>query len=241
MIDYLTVVYKNYSLLDLQVKNFKNRLNKKEYRLIVVDNTPDEFKKPYEFDREVIDKFILKESVPTFDGISHGGALDFGLQYCSSDVISIIDSDFFILNNNIHNYVYDKLETGFKAVGCEYNDGRDTANWVNKNPASFENIPCCFGAYYTAEVAKAASWTISPEELSSNMATGFVEVGFKIRQFILNNKIKTLNWKTNSGRPCFFKNEYNKMMGVHYVAGSHSRNSNESLNEIKNIIEKTYE
>ena len=47
MIDYLTVVYKNYDLLYLQLDNFKKKFSDEEYRLIVVDNTPDSEKKPY--------------------------------------------------------------------------------------------------------------------------------------------------------------------------------------------------
>ena len=94
MIDYLTVVYKNYDLLNLQLDNFKKRFSDSDYRLIVVDNTPDKEKKIIERSNE-IDLIVELESVPTFDGISHGGALDTGLQYCESDIVCIFDSDFF--------------------------------------------------------------------------------------------------------------------------------------------------
>ena len=45
MIDYVTVIYRNYDLLQLQVENFKKRFDKKHYNLIVVDNTPDSEKR----------------------------------------------------------------------------------------------------------------------------------------------------------------------------------------------------
>ena len=45
MIDYVIVIFGNYDLLDLQVENFKKRLPKKDYRLIVVDNTIDSQKR----------------------------------------------------------------------------------------------------------------------------------------------------------------------------------------------------
>ena len=104
MINYLIVIFGNYELLDLQVKNFKQRLPKKDYRLIVVDNTLNEHKKLYTPD-PIVDTFISLDSYPTHDGVSHGSAIDAGLYYIDSGIVSIIDSDFFILDNNIHEYV----------------------------------------------------------------------------------------------------------------------------------------
>jgi hypothetical protein len=241
-IDYVVVLYDNYYLLDLQVKNFRKRFNRDDYRLIVVDNTPDKRKSPDYANSflEHIDCYVTKESTEQFDGISHGSAIDFGLQYCESSIIGIIDSDFFPLNRDIHKYINNKFDDGYKAVGCEYNDGTpDTAAWVNLNPKNFENIPVCFGAYYSSDVAKAASWVITPDEVNQNRSTGFVEVGYRIRKHILDNSIKTTNWKTGQGRPCFFK-DGDTTMGVHYVAGSHRRNKYENLSEMYEIIEREY-
>jgi len=58
MIDYCLIIYKNYGLLNLQEKNFKKRFSKKDYRLIVIDNTPNLLKKDYKVDRSVVDEFI---------------------------------------------------------------------------------------------------------------------------------------------------------------------------------------
>jgi hypothetical protein len=70
MIDYIIVIYKNYDLLDLQVENFKHLFPNKDYRLIVVDNTPDSEKRISEASRDpIIDNFVLCESIPTFDGL----------------------------------------------------------------------------------------------------------------------------------------------------------------------------
>ena len=160
MIDYVIVIFGNYDLLDLQVENFKKRLPKKDYRLIVVDNTIDSQKRKIEPD-PFIDEFVLLSSQMTHDGVSHGRAIDEGLKYCTSDIVSIIDSDFFILNDNIHSYVYSKFKEGYKAVGCEYNDGKDTKSWVDINPDNFKDIPCCFGAYYDRELAISNSWIIT--------------------------------------------------------------------------------
>lgn len=239
MIDYVTVIYRNYDLLDLQVKNFRKRL--KDYNLIVVDNTPDNEKKIIHQD-DVPFRLVQLESKPTFDGVSHGRAIDYGLKFCTTGIVGIIDSDFFILNNSIHQYVFDRFEDGYKAVGCEYNDGKDTSFWVNKNPKLFENIPCCFGSYYDLDLARSKTWVITEEEVNQNRASGYVEVGCKIRKHIVENNIKTLNWKndaTNYGTG-FFRNEKNEVMGVHYVAGSHRRWNAQSKKELERIINEQY-
>jgi len=240
MINYLIVIFGNYDLLDLQIKNFKRRLPNKDYRLIVVDNTLNENKKTFEPD-PIIDIMVSIDSHPAHDGVSHGNAINIGLSYINSGIVSIIDSDFFLLDNNIHDYVREKFDQGYLAVGCEYNDGRDTKNWVNINPANFKNIPCCFGAYYNVNLAKSQSWIITAEEVNQNRSTGFVEVGYRIRKHILENKIKTYTWKTDAtdyGK-CFFR-DGERVMGMHYVAGSHRRWNMKSKEEIENIISSDY-
>lgn len=237
MIDYITVIYKNYDYLYLQLDNFKKRFKEGTYNLIVIDNTPDTEKQEVCLSDSF--KFYCKPSRPDFDGISHGSAIDFGLQFCSSDIVAIIDSDFFILNNDIENYILKKFNEGYKAVGTEYNDGKDTKYWVDKNPKNFENIPCCFGSFYDIELAKSQSWIITQQEVDANRSSGFVEVGYKIRKHILDNNIKTMSWKTeaNNYGNCFFKNEDGVMMGFHYVGGSHRRWTANTKQELKNIIE----
>ena len=243
MINYIVVIYKNYDLLDLQVENFKRLFPNKDYRLIVVDNTPDGEKRVTEACKDpIIDLFILCESVPTFDGLSHGKAINEGLKYVHSGIVGIIDSDYFILNKNIHDYVYKKFAQGYKAIGTEYNDGKDTKNWVSKKPEAFKNIPVCFGAYYDTEVAKSHSWVITEKELEEGRALGYVEVGYRIRKHIFENNILSENWKTDATDygNCYFKNSDGEMMGVHYVAGSHRRWNEASMTEIRDIISLDY-
>ena len=248
MIDYLTIVYKNYDLLDLQLDNFKKRFSDNSYRLIVVDNTPDSEKQKIERSDE-IDIIVELESIPTFDGISHGGAIDIGLQYCESDIVCIFDSDFFFLSSDLTSYALKKFEAGYVAVGAEWDDGLGTRPWVQRFPDKFENIPCAFGAFYDTKLAKSESWIITPGEVEKNKPEGFIEVGWRIRKNILENSRKTLSWKLSlisedknfSGYGnCFFENEDSEIVGVHYVAGSHVRwNSNTRL-EIENLLDGEY-
>jgi len=142
----------------------------------------------------------------------------------------------------IHNYIEEKFSDGYKAVGTEYNDGDGTNIITNRFIENFEDIPCCFGTFYDLDLARSESWIVSSEELSVNASNGFVEVGWRIRKKIIDYKIKTKNWKTNSTGygDCFFKNEDDDIMGFHYVGGSHRRWSPSSYQEIKNIIDGDY-
>jgi len=241
MIDYLTIVYKNYNLLDLQLDNFKKRFADKSYRLIVVDNTPDDEKQKIERSDE-IDVIVELESVPTFDGISHGGAIDVGLQYCKSDIVCIFDSDFFFLHPDIDGYAKEKFKEGYSAVGCDWDDGDGTRSWVQRFPEKFDNIPCAFGSFYNLDLAKSASWIITPQEVEQNKPEGFIEVGWRIRKHILENSIKTMSWKTNSSGygDCTFRDDFDIIMGIHYVGGSHRRWNSQTYLEISKIISEEY-
>tara|TARA_B100000965_G_scaffold406699_1_gene447375 strand:- start:5349 stop:6098 length:750 start_codon:yes stop_codon:yes gene_type:complete len=249
MIDYLTVIYKNYDLLYLQLDNFKKRFSDKDYRLIVVDNTPDIEKKKIER-KDEIDIVIEMESLPnTFDGISHGGAIDASLAYCESDIVCIFDSDFFFLDENLNSYVKEKFASGYVAVGTEWDDGDGTRPWFKKFPERYENIPCAFGSFYNLDLAKSESWIVTQQEVNQNQSSGFIEMGWRIRENILENKLKTFAWKLSpisdnnkfSGYGnCFFVNEYDKIAGVHYGAGSHRRwNCNTNL-EIQKLLDGDY-
>ena len=242
-IDYLTIIYRNYDLLDLQIENFKKRFSDKDYRLIVVDNTPDSEKQEIKH-KDDIDLIVELQSVPTFDGISHGQAIDTGLQYCESPLVCLFDTDFFFLNGDVHEYAKEKFSLGYKAFGTSLNDGAPTTKvFIDKFPQNFENIPCCFGSFYDLELAKSNSWVVTLPEVHENAETnGFVEVGWRIRKYILDNKLKTLSWKTDSDHygDCFFKNELDQVFGIHYVGGSHRRWNENTYNELKTIINNEY-
>ena len=241
MIDYLTIIYRNYDLLDLQIENFKKRFSGKDYRLIVVDNTPD-FEKQEIKHKDDIDVIVLLESVPTFDGISHGQAIDTGLQYCESPLVCLLDSDFFFLNGDVHEYAKEKFSLGYVAFGTDYDDGSGTRILTEKFPQNFDNIPAGFGSFWDINLIKSHSWVITQHEVHENSSIGFVDVGWRIRKHIVDNKLKTFTWKTDSDHygDCFFKNEFGQVMGFHYVGGSHRRWNENTYNELKTIIDGDY-
>lgn len=246
MIDYVMTIHKNYDLLYLQIENFKKRIAAEDYRLIIVDNTPHQ-KQPIKINDESVNHLILTVDAPDyFDGASHGYAINCGVKQCTSSIVCVIDSDFFILHNNIHKYVYDIFEQGYKGVGCELDDGSDNSRvYLKAWPHLFTNIPCVFCAYYDINIAKITSWEITMAEIAECKANGSIaifETGWRIRKHVLDNKIKTCNWKTDASSygNCYFKNDQQEMMGLHYGAGSHRRWTKNSRSEIELIIQKDF-
>lgn len=237
MITYLIVIYKNYKLLELQRKIFKNLFKDANFKFIIVDNTPDIEKQPIE--KSLNELVVYRNSVNEFDGVSHGSAINYGLSYLTTDIVCILDSDFFIVNPNITNYITKKFNEGFVAVGAEFNDGIATKSIVNKFPEKFYNIPCCFCGFYSKELALSNSWVVYPQEVSH--ATSFIEVGWRIRKHIIDNKLKTLAWNTysNTNNNCVFVDECNNTMGIHFVGGSH-RKLNFTLDDFYNEIRGFY-
>lgn len=237
MIDYVITIYRNYDLAGLQLYNFRKRFPAGDYKLHFIDNTPNSQKKIIENQYDCVYHFCDNPYVNEFDGESHGRAIDFGVNVATSDIVCVLDSDFFILNDNIHSYVYKHFNDGFKAVGAEYNDGAATSNWVNKNPKSFENIPCCFGSYYSKDLAKVDTWKITSAECEAGKSQGYVEVGCKIRKHIYENKIKTKSWSLSRvyNKMCYFADN-NDIMGIHYVAGSHAHWNQSSDQELRSIL-----
>lgn len=252
MIDHLIIIYKNYHLLDLQIKNFKKRFTEPHpFNLIVIDNTPNN-EKMLDYEKykneKIIKTFCSLNSVEDFDGISHGKALDEGLKFCNSDIVCITDSDFFWLDPNIYREAEDKiLKDGYHCFGSEYNDGTgDSYFWRNKNPKYFEEIPTIFGAFYKNDLAKCDTWVVTPDDVAKGKSEGFVEVGFKIRKKIIEKNLKSFTYKTNIKNmpytssvwePCVFKDGQGKIKGIHYVGGSHANNNNKMIEKLNQIIE----
>lgn len=228
-IDYIIVIFRNYGLLDIQRELF-DRYDSSEYRLIIVDNTPDNEKRLIEArPNELV---VLRNSNNEFDGISHGSAIDFGLNFVESDVVCILDSDFFILDKNIHQYIMNLLNQGYEAIGAEFACEGSRARF----PERFNNIPICFCYFARTEFAKMYTWTVSQNEI--NHSTSFIETGWRFREHVLNNNTKTLGWKIDNIQQTtkqIYRNEFNQVVGMHYFAASHLRINEDIKSEFRRL------
>lgn len=233
-IDYLTVIYKNYDLLYLQREQF-DKLGISNYRLIIVDNTPNsEYTHIEPRNNELI---IRRENNGgEFDGVSHGLALDLGIQHCNSDIICVFDSDYFFLTDPTE-YIKNKFDEGYLAIGAEFWNRSYLKNYDNFSHI-LKNIPCCFCGYYKKELIQNLSWVVTQNEVNWN--TSYIEVGWRIRQHINVNDIKTFGWQCKSDNNLnnfVYFDENGNTVGLHIVAGSHR--SIGLTNNIKNYIAQT--
>lgn len=258
-IDYLTVLYINYDLIFLQIENFKKRFDRESYRFIVVDNTPPQYKNQELADKlknsEFIDEFIeIADSKVTTaidrangadEGVSHGGALEEGLKHCTSDIVCMFDSDFFFLDNDINEYIWDKFNEGYQAVGTPFDMNPYNREIISRNPSQFENIPVIVagGSFYKNELAKSVRLIITNEEGESSYRNGGtdVETGFRLRKYIAEKNIKSMTWNMKHGRFAretqFHTHADGKIVGVHGWAVSHANNHSGKMNELRQIIQ----
>lgn len=249
-IDFLIVIYKNYELLYLQSDNFKTLFDQSTYRLIFIDNTPEAERKEIDLDRLTDNCSIHINPNPdhSHDGASAGSALNFGRQYCTSDIVCIMDSDFFLTHSGIINLVKKEL-TQYKAIGTEYYDGEPTIaqSWVEIRKIhkhKFTNIPCCFCMFMTQDILNSDTWVVTVKESSHNRSESFIETGWRIRKYILNNNIPTKTWKgyqpmdsQGTELPTYFKTDNDELVGFHYQRGSHRR-SNLTDIEIPELLKR---
>lgn len=244
MIDYLTVCYKNYGLITLQVENFNKRFKREDYRLIVVDNTPDHLKN-HKFNDDLrksglVDVLIeIPSQEGVFDGVSHGSAIDAGLTHCNSDIICVFDSDFFFTYNNVTEYIIDKFKNGYKAVGTGFGCGPDYRKHMDKHPETFENMPVLTGTFYSSEIPKSNTYVVTYEQVEkvrNDPKDTFFDTGWRVRKYMWENNIKRMAWEpTDRGIniPSYYTNENGKTMGFHIWEGT-----GKSMDYIKEILNK---
>jgi len=244
-IDYVTVIYKNYKLIHVQLELFGIFFSKKDYNLIIVDNTPDNFKSTHDCEllkqNPIVDKFIsIPSSEYEFDGVSHGTALDAGILETTSEIICTFDSDYFFLRKDLNSYIFEKFKNGYYAVGSSWVDAFGTDFWRNQKPHLFENLPVCWESFYKREVLQNKSFVITELKVSEEKLnyTGFIEVGWEIRKFLIDNQLKTLSWDgviNKDNTTSFF--DGGTLCGLHYSKGSYDRSENINLESILKIVQ----
>lgn len=245
-IDFLIVIYRNYDLLYLQIENFKelaaNVANPIEHNIIFIDNTPELYRQDIDEAKLPTNcKVYVNESPDhSHDGASQGSAINYGRQYCTSEYVCILDSDFFITNPKIldKDYLINLIGDN-QAVGTEYYDGEPTIPqcWAvirSYREKYFTNIPCCFCMIVNQTILNCDSWITTAQESSTGWSNDycFIETGWRIRRYILDNNIKTAAFSgmqigpdIGTESPTFFLTFDRELFGVHYQRGSHRKSN----------------
>lgn len=208
--DIISVIHKNYKLLDYQLELWSKIQG--EHRLIVGDNTHTFYRQ----DHPAI-RYLLP--VHDFDGVSHGKSLDYLITKTETNIIGIIDSDFFWLNSNIILEVEEYFKQGYKCVGAAgfYPDWQRVIDTTHPNHAG-HLAPVIFGMFVDRKLAEKHTFVCTPEEGSRKMYTGW-----RLREHIINNNIPCITFQGESDKddPELTYFYYNgKLQGIHLLKGS---------------------
>jgi hypothetical protein len=239
MIDIILTVFNNYNLLEYQFKIFKKITG--DFKLLICDNTPIEFKKEIYIPETLVEKSKIYNYINYgIDGEKHGDVLDYMVKQTTSDIICIMDLDFFWLDFDILNYINIFFENGYKCVGTElYYNGYDYVNELYPERNSIL-CPCIFGMFIYKNLIK---YSFVSNQYDANILKK--ETGWKIREYLINNnfKLKTFdcikhpiiqsnNNIKNIDLPWFYVGNH-KIIGVHLVGStSYNKNNNEIIKYI---------
>jgi len=238
MIDLLTVNYRNYDLLNLQLNHLSNLDCINECRLIVVENTPK--KERMKIDHDLISELVVSDFWAKFDGVSHGTALDLGMNYVNSEFFYVFDTDYFILKRDFFPVFVEEIKRlELDAIGPEFFDGRDWFTFRQSFPESLDGTVAPWGAIYRTDLIKSDTWVATLAEVKQNEKNGFVEVGWKHRKKMLERGKRTIVFegyqKNYEGiGNCYFRHK-GEDIGFHYMRASYDRMA-QSVQEIKDTL-----
>lgn len=219
MIDICMVVHKNYKLLEMQLEHLK-RLSG-GYRLLVADSTPPALR-PNTLPSGNY-SYFASITISDFDGISHGSSLDYLVDKAESDIVGIMDSDFFWTNKDILLDVEKAFASGVKCMGVSnfYPDFVRLVDPLYPERAS-DKAPCPFGMFIDRKLALEQTFVVNREE-----GAKYKETGWRLRERLVKENIPRVTFQGHSviddPECCYFTNDCGTIQGYHFLKGSSSR------------------
>ncbi len=217
MIDIAVVIHRNYQLLYKQLAHWPKIADPGTYRLLIGDNTPEEYRKPLPPTIEGHPVFV--HEISGIDGVTHGSTLDFLLGKATSDIVGVIDSDYFWLRHGILNHVTELInDRNYSCVGTQlwYDD---TWQYWARHPQR-EWLPSLPAMFMKRKLALEQTFIVTYEEVYQVM-----ETGWRVRQRLVDDELKYMTYpgfryaSQNSPTACYY-GEPEFPMGVHLLKGS---------------------
>lgn len=230
--DIIIPVCNNYFLVDKQIQMWSKI--KGDWRLNFCDNTQNG-RQLFNFDKypkEIKDKIRwFTNDSNGIDGERHGGVLDYMISQTTSRIIGIMDSDFLWFDTDILERVEKYFQEGYKCIGTELHyTGFEYVNDLYPERAGWL-APCVFGMFIYKDLCT--------ETFICTKDEGYIdkkETGWRMRQKLINDKIKTVIFKAfqypgeNCGNSWFYKDPYDEtVVGVHLLQGSGQNNGQKSV------------
>ncbi len=185
-IDILVPLFKNYELAHRQVDHLK-ALDER-FHPILLDTTPAGGRK----DPLIKGVRYVVPDMPSYyarvDTMMHGAAIDAGKKMATSDIIGIVDLDFFWLGPGIFDEVKRLFTEGCVCVGASSRGMRHgrLSNWVaviNEQVPFRQDVSMAWGMFVDRNLA--LSYTFIPPNQ---------EVGGVLRSAIISKKLKYHSW-----------------------------------------------
>lgn len=232
MIDVCITIHRNYDWLTLQDDNWRRIVG--DYRLIVCDNTPPDLRR----DIRLPGAEIFTLDVDGFDGVTHGAALDALVRRATSDIVCVMDSDFFWLRPDTLSKIQILFDRGCRCAGAEpwYDDW---CRYVNDKYPEIAGplAPCVFGMFVDRRLALEQTFVVTPQETCER----FAYTGWRLRERLIKEKIPSVvfpgfrfpnrNASLAAGNPGLHEIAHEAVIhgaedcpvGVHFVKGSGSK------------------
>ena len=212
MIQILCVIHRNYSLLDLQIEHWKKI--KGDFELLFLDNTPSN-------ERQSRPNMLYLDT-PGSDGESHGAALDYLVSQATSDIVGIVDSDFFWTDESIIQEVEELFSQGNICVGAsaKYQDWEE---YMDKPfPDRHSSLaPVVWGMFVDRKLAAEQTFICTEHEGRSFR----LYTGHRLRQRIISENLPRVTYQgfypngSNDSDGVYY-GEPGKVKGVHFLKGS---------------------
>lgn len=191
---------------------------KGDFRLVIVDNTPDPYYKPFYYNGGLLPR-VPGTFLGQFDGVSSGFAYNYALSLCTSDMIGMVDPDMFWFQPNLVDIVQeDYYENGYMSVGCAgfYNDFQSIFDVTNPTHSG-DKAAVLWGQFMDRKLALSEDWCCYPPGVGQI-------TGWKVREKIIDQNIKreVIPGFYKDGETFFGWNQ-EKPMGCHFLKGCGSR------------------
>ena len=159
-----------------------------DFRLLICDNTNLDLQDTQKL-KSLISNFstdLFEMKIDGFDGFTHGASLDFLVSKTQTEIIGMMDFDFFWIYPDIISYVHELFKQGYEAVGCAgwYPDFQRVID-TNFPERAGHLAPVVWGQFLTRDLAISDTFICTKEESGLNN----FETGWRIRKKIIEDKI----------------------------------------------------
>lgn len=244
MIDICIVNYVRYDVLNLALEHMNSLSG--DYRIFIADNTPNPDTARLHAFHDInpnVHMAYVSQTPGSYEGLSHGVALDVLKHLTEAPIIGTMDPDFFWIDPQTIETVEEVFSQGVQALGCAgwYPDWQKNLDPVHPDRKG-DLAPVVWGQFLSREVAMVDTFATTPKEMQEVR-----ETGWKIRRYIIENNIPTVvlpgfRYPNQLDRETCFFGSPEKPVGMHLLKGTvNFRPGGLNFNTVKTMLKEAKE